>query len=118
MVERRQLHMHTRNFIFLFSLSLPFPLFFLFCIFFWWGGGATTPTAPLATRLNLTPYSWLFPRTTPMNYEEELTCKVDSHVEHLASTGELKTTIKTLTKIIQYCTISKTVERKREVEIK
>ena len=44
MVERRQLHMHTRNFIFLFFFLSPPPLFFLH-FFFGGGGGATAPTA-------------------------------------------------------------------------
>ena len=52
MVERRQLHMHTRNFIFLFSLSLPF-----FFAFFLGGDRPHRPPPPLATRLCV-PFSW------------------------------------------------------------
>ena len=49
MVERRQLHMYIRNFIFLFCLSLsPFPLFFAF---FLGGDRPHRPPPPLATRL-------------------------------------------------------------------
>ena len=50
MVERRQLHMHTHNFIFLFFLSLP-PFFGI------WGGGGQPPQRP--------PPPWLRAWTLP-----------------------------------------------------